>query len=82
MIDERICQLCGQDVGREGAKYVEETFDVPYCPICEKKILTQMKAHWWVILDLEQWENMKKSPLKLVRKCPPGPRKKNCVYLP
>jgi hypothetical protein len=82
MIDTRICQLCGQDVGREGASYTEATFDVPLCPFCADKIKKHMRQRQPVILDMTIWKSAQESPIKLPRKLNPGVRRKDCLYWP
>lgn len=82
MINNKVCQFCGQEIGPDGPKLIKELGDIPFCDKCYYQIKAHMRRKRPIVLDLLAWAAIQSSPVKLLSKWPEGKRKSTCLYWP
>lgn len=84
LINEHVCQKCGIDPGEKGPSYVDETGKMPFCEKCAKEIRFWLKKNGRsraiVEVNVELYQMIKLSPIRLLRGMPTGRPKRNCIY--
>jgi hypothetical protein len=83
MINEHVCQFCGKDPG-EKPEHVEELGRIPFCVDCAREIRRWLKKNGRsraiVEVNVELYQTMQLSPIRLLRGAPVGRPKRNCIY--